>query len=179
MAAQSLTPFTWGEIQLSESVFIDGIPQVTRRAVGEWLEYGDPQKAVDNILARNQHIEAWSVPLKLRGTDGKNYDTLVYHPIGFLLIVMESGQPKAHAMKQAVAAFVYQYMGRKPLTFRETDALQKRRIALLDRLGKTKDAFVQSALLADLRDVSLALGIAVPDVALLGSDTKQTLLAGV
>ncbi len=180
MAAQSLTPFVWGEIQLSETVFVDSVPHVTRRSIGEWLEYGDPQKAVDKILERNPHIEAWGIPVKLTGMLGaRDYETTVYSPIGFMLIVMESGQPKAHAMKQAVAAFVYQYMGRKPLTFREHDALQKRRIALLDRLGKTKDAFVQSALLSDLRDVSLALGVAVPDVALLGTDAKQLLLKGV
>lgn len=179
MAAQSLTPFAWGEIQLSETIIIDGVPHATKIAIGEWLDYVDPRVAVNKIITRNSYIRQWSVDTKLVSTDGKNYDTEVIHPVGFLLIVMKSEQPKANAMSQAVAEFVYQYVGRKPLTFRETDALQKRRIALLDRLGKTKDAFVQSALLSDLRDVSLALGVAVPDVALLGSDTKQTLLPGV
>jgi len=52
---------------------------------GEWLEYADPQNAVDQVLGRNPHIENYSVPVKLSGTDGKIYDTKVYHPIGFLL----------------------------------------------------------------------------------------------
>lgn len=179
MAVQSLTPFAWGEIQLSETITIDGIPHPTKIAIGEWLEYSYPREAINKIIERNPHLLHWSVEVKLTSTDGKNYNTSVFHPIGFLLLVMESDQPKAHAMKQAVAEFVYQYVGRKPLTFREHDALQKRRMALLDRLGKTKDAFVQSALLADLRDASLALGVAVPDVALLGTDAKQLLLQGV
>src|SRR5574337_1061440 len=96
------TSFVSGEIELSEVVHIDGIPHTTRRAIGEWAEYADPQKAIDNILARNPHIEAHGIPLNLRGMDGaRDYETTVYHPIGFLLIVFESGQPKAHAMKAA------------------------------------------------------------------------------
>ena len=180
MAAQSLTPFAWGEIELSETIYIDGIPHASRRAIGEWLDYADPQNAVDVILSRNPHIKHWGIPVMLTGMGGaREYETVAYHPIGFLLIVMESGQPKAHAMKQAVAEFVYRYVGQQKLSFRETDALQKRRMALLDRLNKTKDAFVQAALLSDLRDVSLLLGIPVPDVALLGTDAKQLTLQGV
>jgi prophage antirepressor-like protein len=176
MAAQSLTPFAWGEIELSETILIDGVPHATKTAIGEWLDYADPRDAINKIIERNQHLRRWSTAVKLTAVDGKNRDTEVYHPVGFLLIVMESGQPRAHAMKQAVAEFVHQYVGRQELSFRETDALQKRRLALLDRLNKTKDAFVQAALLSDLRDVSLCLGVAVPNVALLGTDAKQLAL---
>ena len=179
MAAQSLTPFASGEIELSETVMIDGIPHATKIAMGEWLEYSFPREAINKIIERNPFLQRWSVEVKLTSTDGKNYTTEVFHPVGFLLIVMESGQPRAHAMKQAVAEFVHQYVGRQELSFREVDALQKRRMALLDRLNKTKDAFVQAALLSDFRDVSLALGVAVPDIALLGTDAKQLLLQGV
>lgn len=179
MAAQSLTPFAWGEIELSETILIDGVPHATKTAIGEWLDYADPRDAINKIIERNQHLRRWSTAVKLTAVDGKNRDTEVYHPVGFLLIVMESGQPRAHAMKQAVAEFVHQYVGRQELSFREVDALQKRRMALLDRLNKTKDAFVQAALLSDFRDVSLALGVAVPDIALLGTDAKQLLLQGV
>lgn len=179
MAAQSLTPFAWGEIELSETIQIDGVPHATKTAIGEWLDYADPRDAINKIIERNPHLRRWSVAVKLTATDGKNYDSEVFHPVGFLLIVMESGQPIAHAMKQVVAEFVHRYAGPQKLSFRETDALQKRRMALLDRLNKTKDAFVQAALLSDLRDVSLALGVAVPNVALLGTDAKQLLLQGV
>lgn len=171
--------FTWNDIALSEVVMINSVPHTTRRAIGEWLQYADPQKAVDKILERNPHLENHSVPVKLTATDGKNYDTFVYHPIGFLLIVMESGQPQAHAMKAAVAEFVWSFAGPRKLSFRENDSLMKRRMALLDRIGSTRDAFVQAALLADLREVSLAAGLNVPDVGLLGTSTKQMVLQGV
>ena len=171
--------FAWNDIALSEVVMINSVPHTTRRAIGEWLQYADPQKAIDNIISRNPHLETHSVPLNLRGTDGKNYDTFAYHPIGFLLIVMESGQPQAHAMKAAVAEFVWSFAGPRKLSFRESDSLMKRRMALLDRIGSTRDAFVQAALLAYLREVSLTAGMPVPDVGLLGTSTKHMVLQGV
>lgn len=179
MQQTQLTPFAHGDIALSEVEFIDGIPHVTRRAIGEWLEYADPQNAIDVILKRNPHLQTYSVPVKLTGTDGKKYDGFLYHPIGFLLIVMESGQPKAHAMKAAVAEFVWRFAGPKHLSFREREALLKLRRTLLLDLGKTRDAFVREALLADLRDVSLAAGQPLPHIAQLGKDAEQLSLQGV
>ena len=88
-------PFNWGEIELSQTVLIDGIPHATKTAIGEWLEYADPRVAINVIVDRNPHIDHYSTDIKLISVDGKNRDTKVYHPIGFLLIVMESGQPKA------------------------------------------------------------------------------------
>ena len=174
-----INTFNWGDIALSQVVFIDGVPHATRAAIGEWLEYADPQKAIDNILARNSYIEDHSVPLKLRGTDGKKYDTFVYHPIGFLLIVMESGQPKAQEMKQAVAEFVWHFAGPKHLSHKERIELLKLRRCFLNDLGKTKDAFVQRALFSDLAEVSLQLGLPVPDIKYLGKSPEQLQLDGV
>jgi len=173
---QALNRFTWNAIDLSQVVYLDGIPHATRAAIGEWLEYADPQKAVDNILDRNSHIESHSVPLKLRATDGKNYDTSVYHPIGFLLIVMESGQPKAQAMKVAVAEFVWRFAGPQQLAPKARMELLKMRRTLINDLSKTRDAFARGALLADLRDVSLSLGQLLPDASLLGKDANQLAL---
>jgi hypothetical protein len=56
-----LAPFVYNDIELSETVLIDGIPHVTRRAVGELLEYNDPQNGVDSILSRNNYIEDHSL----------------------------------------------------------------------------------------------------------------------
>lgn len=176
MNNQDLTPFAWGDIALSQAVYIEGVPHTTRSAIGEWLEYADPQKALDNILDRNPHIKERSVPLKLRATDGKNYETFVYHPIGFLLIVMESGQPRAHAMKGAVADFVWRFAGPRTLTSKERMELLKLRRSLITDLAKSRDAFARQALLADLRDVSLTLGQALPDPALIGKDPDQLAL---
>ncbi|SEO63998.1 hypothetical protein [Nitrosovibrio sp. Nv6] len=174
-----VTPFHWGEIALSETVFIDGAPHASRFAIGEWLEYEDPAEGIRKILNRNSYIEEHSVPVKLTATDGKKYDTKVYHPIGFLLIVMESGQPKAQAMKQAVAEFVWHFAGPRRMSFKERTELLKLSRVLLNDLAKTRDAFVQNGLVTHLREVHLALGQPLPDTAMLGKDAAQLPLKGV
>lgn len=179
MTNTEVTPFHWGDIALAETVFIESAPHATRFAVGEWLEYADPQNAMDVILKRNPYIEAHSVPVKLTGTDGKKYDTLVYHPIGFLLIVMESGQPKAQAMKQAVAEFVWHFAGPRRMSFKERMELLKHGRVLLNNLAKTKDAFERDGLIVQLREVQLALGQPLPDIARLGKNPDQLALPGV
>ena len=45
------TPFTWGDITLSQVVDIDGTPHITKQAIGEWLEYIEPRKAGVVIFA--------------------------------------------------------------------------------------------------------------------------------
>lgn len=170
-----LSHFNFEAIDLSEVVHLDGIPHVTRAAIGRWLEYADPQKAIDNIIERNPHLEEHSVALKLGATDGKNYDTYVYHPIGFLLIVMESGQPKAHEKKEAVANFVWNF-NRQPLAPKERMELLKLRRTLINDLARSRDAFAQQALMDDLRRVSQSLGQALPAAELLGKDPKQMAL---
>lgn len=178
MSTTEINNFTWGDIALSQVVYVDGIPHATRAAIGEWLEYADPQKAIDNLLDRNSYIEAHSVALKLRGTDGKNYDTFVYHPIGFLLIVMESGQPKAIAMKQAVAEFVWHFAGPRTMSFKERTELLKLSRTLFNDLGRTKDSFIVCGLIAHLQEVHLALGMPLPLLEKLGKDHAQLALPG-
>lgn len=177
MAAQNqITPFAWGDISLSQTVTIDGVPHATREAVGEWLEYADPIRAVSKILERNSYIENYSTVVKLTTVDGKLRDVSVYHPVGFMLLVMESGQPRAIAMKQAVAEFVWYFVGRKPLSHKERIELMKLRRTLVNDLNKTKDAFCQQALMADLQEISLAIGQPLPALHLLGTDAKQLAL---
>jgi hypothetical protein len=175
--SQALSQFTWKAIDLSEVVYVNGIPHVTRAAIGEWLEYADPQKAIDNILDRNPHLKSRGTPLSLRGMGGaRDYETTVFHPIGFLLIVMESGQPKAHAMKEAVAEFVWQFAGPRTLGEKARMDLLKWRSSLILNLTKTRDAFARQAFLADLQEVSLSLGLPVPRLDLLGKDAEQLAL---
>ncbi len=107
---QSFYPFIFQNIQLKEACWVDNEPYFTRRAIGEWLEYQNPQKRIDGIIAKNPHINQFSVTLKLRATDGKEYDQHVYNPIGLQLIVFESRQPKARAYKIMVAHLVYAFM---------------------------------------------------------------------
>lgn len=179
MSNTETTPFNWGEIALSETIFIEGAPHVTRFAVGEWLEYDDPIRAISKLLERNSYIEEHSVVVKLTTTDGKNYDTNVYHPIGFLLIVMESGQQKAQAMKQAVAEFVWHFAGPRKMSFKERMDLLKVSCAITGKLGETSDAFVRDVLIAHLREVHLSMGVPLPDLARLGKDADQLALPGV
>ncbi len=69
---------------------------MTRQQIGQALGYADPQKAIDNI--HNTHKERmgkFSVTLKLRGTDGKMYDTCLYSAKGVYEICRWSRQPLA------------------------------------------------------------------------------------
>ncbi|WP_027358395.1 BRO-N domain-containing protein [Desulforegula conservatrix] len=127
------TPFTYLDVSLKESVYINNVPYFTRKAIGEWLGYDRPQEAIDKIIRRNPHIDnpewsttvkltvvqaSWkSVPPKLRDTEGHDHtpqtgvydreiETRVYDPIGLQLIVFESRQPKAIQYKIAVAKLV-------------------------------------------------------------------------
>lgn len=109
---RDLVPFQFQEVQLKEACWMDGKPWFTRRAIGEFLGYLDPKDAIQAIIRRNPHIDEpqWSVASKLKATDGKEYETRVYDPIGLQLIIFESRQPKARAYKVAVAHLVWAYM---------------------------------------------------------------------
>jgi hypothetical protein len=173
-----VAPFHWGEVELSQVVHVNGIPHSTRRAIGEFLEYADPQNAIDVILGRNPYIEEFSVPVKLTGTDGKNYDTKVYHPMGFLLIVMESGQPKAQATKIAIAAFVFHFCVFQALPFGEQIKVRQYKRQLLADLTSTKDAYIVRQLLEELDFCNRAIGLPPEQIKYLGKDYNQLLLEG-
>ena len=179
MQQSNISNFVSGDIQLSQVVFIDGIPHATRAAIGEWLEYDDPIRAISKLLERNSYIDAHSTVVSLTTVDGKNRDVFVYHPIGFLLIVMEAGTPKAIEMKQAVAEFVWHYAKPRDMSFKEETELLKLRRVILSDLGKNRDAFVQQALISDLQRISLALGLPVPDIKFLGPAANQLVLEGI
>ena len=179
MSAMQPAPFSWGDISLSESVYVDGVPHVTRRAIGEWLEYGEPKKAIQTILERNPALDEYSTVLNLRTVDGKNREVSVYSPVGFLLIVMESGQPKAHAMKLAVAKFVTHFYGSHALTIKEQVALRNQCINIAAKIDRTSSPFALQVLLSHLQEVSLVLGVPVPDIRLLNVvDPQQQSLGG-
>ncbi|SMF96166.1 hypothetical protein SAMN02949497_3551 [Methylomagnum ishizawai] len=173
-----IAPFSWGDVSLSQAVHVNGIPHATKIAIGEWLEYSFPRESINKILERNPYLEAFSVEVNLTSTDGKNYDTTVYHPMGFLLIVMESGQPKAQAAKVAIAAFVWHFCGGQDIAAK--DAIQLRQVLLktLAALQSCHCAFSQRILLDQVRDVCRQLRQPIPDLSLIGKDPKQTALEG-
>ena len=143
--------FAFEGVELKEACWLDGKPYFTRKAIGIWLEYAYPQEAIDKIIERNPHIKdsRWSsqvkltcelptgkgndrsyerkaVTVKLRATDGKEYETEVYNPVGLQLIIFESSQPKARGYKIWAANLVHAFMTgqlkeppRKTVTFQQ------------------------------------------------------------
>lgn len=176
MVAHSLQPFQWGNINFSQIVYIGGIPHATKTAIGEWLEYSDPRTAINKIIERNPYLRHYSVGVKLTSTDSKNYDTDVYHPIGFLLIVMESAQTKAQAMKLAVAEFVWQFVGPYDVGVKERNAYIREIERLTERLTVTQDAMLYQLRLQSLQYFCRLAAWPMPDLALLGKDTEQLCL---
>lgn len=175
-----LSQYTWGEIALTQTVLIDDIPHITRQGIGEWLEYSDPQNAITKILERNPHIDHYSTPVKMSGVDGKNRDHIVYHPIGFLLIVMESGQPKAKDKKVEVAEFVWHFSNPGPerLSPKEKRAIRQRISTLVAKMASTKDAMAQTIYWDEVKGLCDKVGMDYPNTALLGMDFRQTTLPG-
>ncbi len=169
-----LENFNFETIEITEAVMIENVPFFTRRAIGEWLEYTDPKDGIYRCIERNPEVENHSVVVNLSTTDGKKYDTRVYHPIGFLLIVMASDQPKAKAMKEQVARFVWEY-GRVKFTVKEQLQLGNQRINLLAKLETCKNAFVRESLYQQLVTVSQAMNQALPDKLLLNNPEPKQL----
>lgn len=69
---------------------------MTRKQIGQALEYADAQKAIDNLhSSHKERLNKFSVTLKSRGTDGKLYDTCFYSARGVYEICRWSHQAKA------------------------------------------------------------------------------------
>lgn len=181
ISKNDLKSFSWNKLSLSESVKLHTVPHFTRKAIGEWLEYEHPQKAIDKILERNPYIKNHSVPVNMTATDSKNYDTQVFHPVGFLLIVMESNQQKAIKMKEEVANFVYDlgfldnpYLNLKPM---ERATFSKLLNSTLKNLEECKTAMRQEVLIEDLRFICSASDIPMPDLNKLKTPVDQIAMA--
>lgn len=165
--------YQFGDLALSQAVFIDGIPHITKQAIGEWLEYSEPRKNINKILERNIHIDEFSVDVKLTSTDGKNYDTRVYHPMGFLLIVMESGQPKAIAMKVSVAEFVWQFSRTSSVPLKDRNTYLREIERLSEALVNTRDAMLKQQRIRSLQYYCQLAAWPMPDLEMLGKEADQ------
>lgn len=76
---------------------------MTRRQIGEALEYEEPRKAIESI--HNKHkdrLDKFSVVVKLGTTDKKKYETYLYNAKGIYEICRWSRQPKADAFYDKV-----------------------------------------------------------------------------
>ncbi len=163
-----LNPLSVGQFSISECAMVDNVPHVTRKAMGEFLEYADPQNAIDKILERNPFINSYSVPVNMSGGDGKNYDIRVYHPVGFMSVVLSSNQPKAKLVKEAVANLVYDYSRRDKISAGLEVQIRYQKISIINKLDQVKTQFAREGLIASLRQVCQQLGEPVPDIGLLG-----------
>ncbi len=168
------TTFHRGALDLSETVLIDEVPHITRRAIGELLEYANPQQSIYTLIERNLFVESYSVVISMISADGKNYDTRVYNPIGFLLIAMSSDQPKAIELKIAIAEFVSSYSAFDKMEFKQLDQLRKFYRRTVIELSKTTDTTVRHALINVLHPVCQQLGIPQLFNAQIGHQIHQT-----
>lgn len=70
---------------------------MTREQIGRALEYPNPRQAISNLHNRHkERLDTLSVVLKLRTTDKKTYETIVYSAKGVYEICRWSHQPKAN-----------------------------------------------------------------------------------
>lgn len=83
---------------------------LTREQIGTALEYSDPQKALNNIHSRHkERLNELSVVYKVRGTDGKEYNTTLYTQRGVMEICRWSQKPKANMFMDWVWDIVEKY----------------------------------------------------------------------
>ncbi|NWL90461.1 hypothetical protein DMN77_23195 [Paenibacillus sp. 79R4] len=69
---------------------------MTRKQIGEALQYKTPEDAIYRIHERNKdRLDKLSVTVKLSSTDSKHYDTFVYKAKGIFDIIRYSRQPIA------------------------------------------------------------------------------------
>lgn len=167
------TEFQYKDIVLAESVHINGLPYATRKSLGVALGYADPQKAMDNLAARYPFIESYRVPLKLRGTDGKEYDTKVYHPIGQLLFFMKSDKPIAEQMQIQMAEFIWNKTNSNDLNSNQELAYRKQLNESIKALSRTKDALEYNHHKSLIVEMSSLLGRPMPDLSLAGKSIDE------
>lgn len=69
---------------------------MTRKQIGEALEYSEPETAIRKIHKRHEErLKQFSAQTKLVGTDGKAYETYIYNEKGIYEVIRKSQQPKA------------------------------------------------------------------------------------
>ncbi len=123
-----LIPFAFEGLTLKEACWLEGKPYFTRRAIGEWLEYQNPDRSIHNLTQRHPHINQFSVVTKLVTTDeypkghsltnlmsesiirNREIEQRVYDPIGLQLIINKSDKPKAIKFQVAAAHLVLAFM---------------------------------------------------------------------
>ena len=81
---------------------------MTAFQLGSCLEYANPQKAIDNLISRNEYLKAdeFSVTLKMRATDSKQYDTRIFTEDGIYEVTMLAKTEKAKEFRAFVRKLI-------------------------------------------------------------------------
>lgn len=92
-----ITTETFGDLSCNFYRNMNDDILLTREQIGQALKYADPQKAIDNIHSKHKdRLNDLSVTTKLRATDGKCYNTMIYTEREIMEICRWSRQPKAN-----------------------------------------------------------------------------------
>lgn len=81
---------------------------MTAFQLGSCLGYTNPQKAIDNLISRNKYLKTdeFSVTLKMRATDGKQYDTRIFTEDGIYEVTMLAKTEKAKEFRTFVRQLI-------------------------------------------------------------------------
>lgn len=95
---------SFGTIQCDFWTNDDGNIFMTSKQLGQALGYADPQKGIDNILSRNDYLKQpeFSVTLKMRGADEKQYDTRLFTEDGIYEVTFLASTDKAREFRNWV-----------------------------------------------------------------------------
>ena len=110
MNLKLITTETFGELPCNFYRNANDNVLLTREQIGQALEYNNPQKAIDNIHSKHKdRLNELSVTTKLRATDGKYYNTMLYTERGIMEICRWSRQTKANLFMDWVWDIVEHY----------------------------------------------------------------------
>lgn len=170
--------FTFAENHNVRTEMGNGEPWFCANDVCEILKHSNPWKAIsdhvdEDDLTKREVIDAL----------GRSQEMNFINEAGVYALIFGSTLPEAKAFKRWVTHEVLPqlrkvgFYGQPEL--KERIALGYQMLAIVDRLGKAKDAFVRAALMGRLSEVCLLLGQAIPDLSYLGKDADQMALPGV
>lgn len=87
----------------------DGKVLFSTKEIGYQLGYKNPYKAINNLFNRNfKELQSFSVILKLRATDGKEYDMRHFTEEGVYIISMLANTPTAQNFRALLARLLRQ-----------------------------------------------------------------------
>lgn len=169
--------FTFAEKHNVRIEIVNGEPWFCANDVCDILEHSNSRKAISDLLDEDDVTKRYTVDALNR-----DQETNFISEYGIYSLILGSQLPAAKAFKRWVTHEVLPQLRKMgfygQLELKERIALGNQMLGIIDRLGKTKDAFVRAALMGRLREVCLLLGQSIPDQSYLGKDADQMALPG-